>query len=294
MAAALRAGGRLPDDRMTVAEWLAAWFNSRAALLRPASQRAYANAIAHLAELLGRHRLALVRPLTVDAALAAMSPGSAPLARSVLSAAYRDAMREGVVDANPVALSRPLRHVPAVPRVPTAAEARQLLAWAATGDARDAAFVTVGLTTGLRVSELCGLLWADIEDVTLTVRRQRYRGVVSEPKTPTSRRTVDLTPAAVAALRRWRLEQARPVGLVFDLDRNTAARHLLAMCRAAGVEPFTPHSMRRFVGQVLSADPKTAATVLGHASARISLDVYARGTDDERRRAAEKLSEVVG
>jgi integrase len=291
MADALRDGGRLPDDKVTVSAYLVDWFNARTDL-RPQSQRTYAHAIRHLATALGRARLVSVRPSTVDAALASMPAGTAKLARSVLSAAYRDAERDGLVTRNPVNLSRPVRAAPREQRVPTLDEARRLLAVEASP--RDAALVTLGMTTGLRVGELCGLRWEDIDGASLTVRRQIVAGVEGEPKTPASRRTIDLPPVTVAALRRWRLVQARPVGRCFDVAPRAVSGILDGLCDAAGIDRFPPHSMRRFVGQVLSSDPKAAEMTLGHSSARISLDVYARGTDEGRRRAAEMVGEALG
>jgi integrase len=68
--------------------------------------------------------------------------------------------------------------------------------------------------TGMRRGELLGLRWGevDLDAATLTVSRRRVRNAtamvdVLGAKTRTGERTIDLDPATVAALRRWRTRQ---------------------------------------------------------------------------------------
>ena len=295
MANALRETGVLPDDRVAVTAYLEGWLRTRGDL-RPGSLRTYRHAISHLDARLGWHRLATLRPTTIEAALREMPPQTARLARSVLSAAYRDALRDGLASRNPVALSRTVRAQTRSQRVPTVADVRALLA--AKLPTRDRAILAVGLTTSLRAGELCGLRWPDVVGDRLTVSRQLVATatgwVEGPPKTASSARVVPLLPVAIAALDRWKREQATIGGYVFGVTPRTL-RHLVDLaCKTAGVERFPPHSMRRFVAQVLERDPKAAAATLGHTSARETLDTYTRTTDETRRRAAEIIGEAIG
>ena len=297
MVDALTATGRLPDDRVTMGTFLVDWFNARSGQLAPRSQRTYAHAIRRIAAHIGATRLVRLRPSTIEAMLAELQPATARLARGVLSAACADAVRDGLLERNPVALVRSQQYRPRTQRVPTAAEVRRIVEAADPADWRYVLTV-VALTTGLRSGELRGLRWADIDGGTLRVARQVVGAEVGEPKTPGSIRTVALPPAAVDLLRRWRVAQAAPTGYVFGgrspIAQHGVARAIDATCAAAGVAPFPPHSARRFVATVLAGDPKTAAMVLGHTSSRITLDPYARGTDEMRQRAADMIEEVVG
>lgn len=296
MVAAFTATGRLPDDRVTMGAYLADWFNGRAAQLTPRSQRTYAHAIRRMSEHIGATRLARLRPATIEAMLGELQPATARLARGVLSSACADAVRDGLLDRNPVPLVRSPQYRPRTQRVPTAAEVRRIVAAADPADWRHVLTV-LALTTGLRSGELRGLRWADLDDGTLRVARQVVGSEVSEPKTPGSIRTVALPAVALDLLRRWRVAQAAPTGYVFGgrepIAQHAVARAVDAACAAAGVPSFPPHSARRFVATALAADPKTAAMVLGHANTRTTMDTYARGTDEMRQRAAQTIADTV-
>lgn len=56
--------------------------------------------------------------------------------------------------------------------------------------------ILIAIVSGLRISEICGLQWRDIdlEAGTLTVRRRWYRGDLDEPKSEASRRVRQIGP----------------------------------------------------------------------------------------------------
>jgi integrase len=83
----------------------------------------------------------------------------------------------------------------------------------AKDDPLEAVYV-LALTTGMRQGELLALKWEDIDFVhgTLQVRRTITRIVnkgftISEPKTPKSRRSIQLAQMAIDALKRHRIRQ---------------------------------------------------------------------------------------
>jgi integrase len=65
--------------------------------------------------------------------------------------------------------------------------------------------VLIAVMTGLRISEIVGLRWSDIDFAagTLTVQRRWYRGDLDEPKTQASERTRQLGPLVQEFLR-WK------------------------------------------------------------------------------------------
>ena len=68
--------------------------------------------------------------------------------------------------------------------------------------------ILMAVMTGLREGELLGLKWGDIDwnSSTARVRRQFTNGRFSVPKSKLSRRTVNMPPALVDALRLWKLK----------------------------------------------------------------------------------------
>lgn len=135
----------------------------------------------------------------------------------------------------------------------------------------------------------------------------------SEPKTDRSRRTVPLSPAVVAMLRKHRKAQAaeklragnqwRGSGLVFTTETGHAVdpRNLLRVvegaAKAAGVEGVGVHTLRHSaaVGWLeAGVHIKAVADLLGHSSIAITGDVYGHTTDSAARGAVDGWSSALG
>jgi integrase len=162
--------------------------------------------------------------------------------------------------------------------------------------------------TGLRSSELRGLVWNDIDFETgkLSVQRQidsEDRGERVALKTSAARRTLPLRPQDVEALRNLhaaRADWGDTEGFLFQRDGRRVAHGQLAddfavAVKAAGIDDhgkrLTPHSLRHGYGSMLIASGRDVVRVsrrMGHASVAITLRVYShefeshRPEDDER------------
>ena len=149
---------------------------------------------------------------------------------------------------------------------------------AVSSGARDA--IALALETGLRIGELTGLRWADI-DLAATPPHLRVEGQierrtghpptwVSVPKSALSRRTIPLTDAAVAVVRRREaMRMEREVGgeateadrrYLFPTVRSHAIPDQAALGKsirialtAAGHPEMTTHSLRRVMERRLEA-----------------------------------------
>jgi integrase len=141
--------------------------------------------------------------------------------RTVLRRALGQAVREGIVSRNVASLSVAPRIRAKEGRTLTVDQARQLLD-AAAGYRFEAA-VVLALAYGMRRGEVLGLHWSGLNwsagtlRVSHGVRRvrdrdtssgRRTRLVVTELKTPKSRRLLVLTPELVARFRQHRVRQA--------------------------------------------------------------------------------------
>lgn len=221
------------------------------------------------------------------------------------------AVRHGVIAASPAdrltSAERP-GPGPSRQRFLSRAEMERLLA-AAPSRYRTA--IACGLFSGLRLSELLGLTWADVDvgEHVLKVRYQLSRqGERVALKTLAARRDVIL----MSQLAR-ELDAMRAVGcfaddrdLVFSATsgqtighRNITARGLAKAADGAGLEAVTFHVLRHTFASILIAqgrDPVFVSRQLGHTNAAITLRVYAHLFDAERhgREAREGLEGEYG
>jgi integrase len=157
--------------------------------------------------------------------------------------------------------------------------------------------ISVGLFAGLRLSEILGLIWADVDFAgnQLCVRFQMGRdGTRRRLKTHAGSRDVILMAELARELKRHRLasRHAGADDLVFTTEtgrtlghRNLTGRGLGKACDRAGVQGVTCHSLRHTFASILIAqgrDPVFVSRQLGHANPAITLRVYAHLFDAAR------------
>jgi integrase len=177
-------------------------------------------------------------------------------------------------------------------------------------------FVFCGLRTGMRLGELLGLEWGDVDwrNRTIKVRRNWTRGAITTPKNH-QRRTVRMSPKLTVTLRLWRrqlrtqfLKDGLPrPEIVFPseigtrLDDSNVRKMFRAMCEKADIRHRSPHDMRHTFATLSLLEGAQLGYVskqLGHADKAITLRVYTHWLPDsevEQHEAArlDALSEKV-
>ena len=119
--------------------------------------------------------------------------------RNLMHTLFKAALRWEIVERNPIDLVRQSRKRIKTPRTLTPAEFKALLA------KLDEPYKTMVITVaclGLRVCEMLGLQWGDIDLENLTVKIQRSvaEGEVNETKTEASESTLPLDPDLAESL----------------------------------------------------------------------------------------------
>jgi integrase len=250
--------------------------------------------------MLGALALADLRPTDVeqmtDGIVARGRSGTTARAvRTTLRRALNDAMRDALVMRNVASLSRP-------PRV----ERREL-----------------HVLTGEATRKLLGLAWGDLVDIegptpTLTVHRSLARVAdgwgLAQPKTSRSRRTLELGPTTVRALRRQRARQAEARlaagdlwqnvdNLVFtdELGRPESGSHVSKAFATAlarlGLPHVGFHDLRHGVASLMLAQGvplKLVSEALGHSTITITADVCSHLDREQRRVAANAIELAIG
>jgi integrase len=204
----------------------------------------------------------------------------------------------------------PCRHIrlPAAELVDRPTLDASQLAAVASGLRDHAAMVWLGAVLGLRWGEAAGLTVASVDflrgDIVVTRQLGRDREL-SDPKSAAGRRRLAapawLLDNLAALLAARGLTAADGEALVFVNNSGgplnyTAWRRIrwVPACEAAGLAGLRFHDLRSVAASAMVAtgvDVKTAQTRLGHASASLTLEIYARASAAADRRAADLVGE---
>lgn len=233
-----------------------------------------------------------------------------------LSSIVTEAQRRGLVTANNVRSAKPVRRSSREDARPDMPSREELKAIIDATPERSRPLILTAIFTGLRGSELRGLLWSDVDlkRGVLSVRRRVDRfNSFGPPKSKAGTRDIPLSPTLLTTLKAWRLACPNgPLGLVFPTTTGTVQGHANILHRvfwplqiAAGVSvlvdgkdkegkpikvpeaKYGMHALRHaaaalWIGQGLS--PKRIQTLMGHASIAQTFDQYGylfEARDDE-------------
>lgn len=316
-------GELLTTSTPTVSTWLEAWFKTHSADWRPTTRRGYRAAInLWIVPHLGTIRLEKLKPMTIQKWVNEQSKDGGRarvvLAHVVLRSALKWAMQQRMMTYNPAALVKVPQPAACQTQPLTADDAKRLLE--ATGDHRLGAMVTVALTMGLRIGEVSGLTWPDVDLTARVLRvRQQVQALGDGPptlaplKTPSSRRTLALPTLVVEALkahRKRQLEERLKAGeswrqeaeLVFTMPNGRAVHpshardSLTALLTAAGLPHRRFHSLRHTAATLLLTDGVPlfdVSRILGHAEISTTADTYGHLVDDMTANAAQRMDNLL-
>jgi integrase len=299
---------------ITVEEAFILWLEAgRADWERGTLEQRRGHLLHHVAPLLGKVRLAELTLPRINKFIADLrsTDRSRIVAQKVLAnlkTAISYAQGQGLVAQNVAraakvkASTRTLSAGPLRPGVdiPSKAELAALLEHASD---RWRALITVLIFTGMRASEIRGLMWKNV-DLAAGVLHVRQRvdawGQAGPPKSRAGSRDIPLPPMVVNALRQARAPGARWVfanraGKPYS-RQNLQERVLDPLQVAAGVvdahgkAKYSFHAFRHSAASLfieLGWSPKRLQTVLGHASIKMTFDRYGHlFPDPEADRAA--------
>ena len=145
------------------------------------------------------------------------------------------------------------------------------------------------LFTGLRVGELCGLKWEDIDldNAVLYVKRTvqrvskngKSRVIIGTPKSKTSVRTVPIPAFVLDILKNYRNcgDFYIITGKSKPTEPRTMQNRFKSILKLCGIRNVNFHLLRHTYATVCiekGFDPKTLSELLGHADAAITLNKY--------------------
>lgn len=248
---------------------------------------------------------------------AGWQPPTIANAHIILNSACKEAVRLGILTANPATGVR----LPKAKRTQhttwTREQVGQVLAEVAAEPMWHALY-RLALMTGMRPGEIRALKWSDLdlERATVTVRRtmtkdRNGRPTLGQDTKTAHPRQIALPATVVAALRVWSTEQKRvrlrtegwvDTGAVFTgvrgvhLSLSGWQRNHVRFCEAAGVPVVTLHELRHTAATVMLSNGipvKVVSDILGHSRIETTLNIYQHVSADLQRSATDALESLL-
>ena len=306
-------------SRMTLAEWLEQWLGQMSATLRPGTLEHYRRDMEnHVIPYLGKKMLTQVTAADLRKLYDSLKKNGRVKPRpgqdrglssatvhgihTTLHHALRTAVEQGLIPVNPADEVEP----PKVIRQPMNIlneEQLDTFMEAIKTDPIWHDFFYTELTTGLRLGEICGLMWTDFDNKAGTLRicrtLHRERGgrlITGNTKTYAGTRKI-LLPPSTAELLQARKKKSFSPWIFHDplrpeapVNPSSAYRQLKKLLAQADLPSIRFHDLRHtFSTHALASgvDAKTLSGILGHTKASFTLDTYTHTTGDMQKRAAD-------
>lgn len=313
------------DDDCTLNEWLECWLRTYVAdHVKQSTFTSYRTYVQkHFAPVLGQCKLRDLTPRKLQEFYnfkqksEGLSPKTVINMNLCLHKALNQAVSEGLLKSNPASslnLKRGRK-----PQITVLTRDQQARLLEESRKHRYGVFIRLTLATGLRIGEVCGLRWDDIDlsGGVLYVRRSlgrlskmednpvgnRTELALSDVKSENSRRSIPLLRGICADLEAWRNVQRRDIERIGAdifahpemvltnefgglIEPRTLSDYYHAILKAADLPHFTFHALRHtFATRALEQgmDAKTLSTLLGHYSVAFTLDTYTHVLDDQKR-----------
>ena len=307
------------ECKMTLSEWLNRWLEQMGAVLRPSTLDHYRRDMDHhVKPYLGQKKLTQITPADLRKLYDTLKqhgrvhprPGqSRGLStttvhgiHTTLHHALKSAVDQRLLPHNPADHVEPPKVAHKSMTILNEEQLDTFLA-AVEQDPIWKDFFYTELTTGLRLGEICGLMWSDFDAKkgTLNVNRTLHkekggRLVTGDTKTYAGTRTIVL-PDSTAELLRCRKKNSysvwifpNPLKPEAPMNPSTAYRQLKAILTENSLPDLRFHDLRHtFATHALAngVDAKTLAGILGHTKASFTVDTYTHTTTDMHKKAAE-------
>ena len=300
--AQLEQGQSIDAERLTVSDWYAQFIERHRSTWRPTTLQNHVMVRKRYVRPhdLGRMKLAQVQRIHVERWLAWVQAHAAVTKAAgqylkTLNGVFKDAVRHELLVKDPCQFVAAPLVEKLVVRPPAMGDVDKLCR-AAHAEGRYE--VLLALHTGLRVGEVNGLCWSDIDfdKAMMHVHRQAdqwpKRGWASL-KTKSSVRTLPLDTTTLELLQTVKARQAErrmrlgstwiDHGLVFPnptgdfATRSGYSRIMQRLCRNAGIERLRFHDLRHWYASIAisrGAPLTLVSRTLGHASVSITADTY--------------------
>jgi integrase len=314
MPARTKSSSRLSSARKprTLESYLATWLEHIAKTRRRSTHVLYEAIVRnHIIPHLGGRPLAKLKRRDIRELLDLLADRVGSRTRQLVHRTLRHALREAVedelIEQNPCVRGDKPRHEAAYRTTLEPDQVQRLLELARAGDYYVLFFLA--LATGMRQGEIFGLRWDAIDFasaslyVRATLTRDREGTPQLTPPKSSRRRRIDLGDRLVRMLRDLQqIHRPQSIWVFTDkngqpLERNRFVRGVFhPLLREASIPRIRFHDLRHTSATLAlssGVNVKVISERLGHSSAKMTLDVYARALPTLQREAADRLETII-
>ncbi len=297
------------EDDVTLDEWFEIWMDTYKRNCRNTTLASYTTKYNRLREDLGWRRLSSLNLIVMQRCLNKFSTDQKRIdCKKILIDMLDKAVDSEILSKHPARkLNTVMMREPKKERRVLTIPETEIFLKMAKGTMYEYLYV-LALETGMRVGELGGLKWSDVDLLNrkIEVKRTlcyvcqdgRYTFDLHDTKTMNGKRVIPLTSNAIQALREQKTKGYSMVkegcdDLVFftrkgkPLELRTLQGSIDCIIKniqkEQDFERFTPHTFRHtFATRAIEfgMNPKTLQKILGHSSLQLTMDLYCHVTND--------------
>lgn len=333
----LKTGTYIEKSKLTLEGWLAQWLDVYAKpKVKQSTFVSYSTYInKHISPEIGKIKLVdlrvdMLQKFFNDKAENGRLDGQGGLSEktlrnlyTMLSTALKQAYENSLINKNLAELVKLPKIVKKEMRVLSLSEQKELIAALRSSQERYKVGILICLTTGIRIGELCGLQWRDINELSnvMSIRRtvnrlptiDKIKGkteiVIDTPKSDKSIRDIPLPSFLIEELdsyKKLRKMEKAAAAEIYDnrgfiicneigapIEPRTMQDVFKRILTAAGIEGANFHALRHtFATRAVESgvDIKTLSELLGHADVSTTLNKYAHSLDEQKRKAMSLMS----
>lgn len=325
-------GEWVSPTQMTVGDWLKLWLRDYAPLaVRPSTLATYTDTINHkLLPALGQYRIQdprlsdRLQAFINQQVKAGYAPATVKRCVTVFQSAMKKAVQNRLCFHNPAAtVVKPKLQQKEIEFLTLEEIARFLPCLPNNTQGRALRFI---LGTGLRIGELCGLRWSDIDAEGIHVNQGAYSiskdgkmtTVFNAPKTASGKRLIPTNEKLRAILDQQRREQRQDrlrAGSAWEgltagegkqfifatvtgrpADRANISRCLREALKKAGLKTRGVHALRHtFATQWVQsgADIRTLSEILGHSTVSFTMQKYVHTDTEIKRQGMNVMASII-
>lgn len=308
-------------SNMTVDEWYKVWIDMKKRTVKRGTlygyERNYRN---HIKKNLGNKEIQKVNPIMCQSVLNSMSDNglkrsTESIIKGIMYDIFEYAVQNDVIHKNPCGKAVKLNGKKKDERLPMSIDEQRSFLRAISGGNYENIF-RLALQTGLRMGEILGLKWSDIDyknnvmhvERSLNSDRAMHCFVLEETKTKAGKRSIPLTEECITILKAEKENQKgyavdiKYGDLVFrkrdgsPISRDALSSRIFYVCRSKNMRKISMHILRHtFATRCIEGgmNPKALQSIMGHESISTTLDLYVHSSGDYKAKEIEKVQKYL-